>query len=521
LLRNPVQPSRPTLILVDDRTASDHAEKLAALRNQGYFLLEVDYRDLLRELPKIRAIVEQNGIEFLLFSRNDQVFERTSIGPVIRALKLGYSSFSGLDDNECSIQTGICLQDLLSAENVLKVRPNPVLSKPASQSKRSVSFIFDLEQLGCARFGLARILDVLAKYNAPATFFTTNFVSSIYSNLIPILVNGGHEIGLHGEFHEYLAGRPPNIQIAMIERMKAGFAPITAVAGANFIGRMDSHSPAALAATGIRYFVHFLEHRYTPFRYLELPLEPVPYWTASGTVWIVPISVETNNRPWFTVRNTIDASLASGEKNGYPHVKILMHPFRDGALRHLGDLEKTVRYAVQELGCQPVSLAASMATLPSYTPNAFVYLPLQSADSIACTNDGGRRSWANEQLYCARIFSLFRALEFSGLQPALCASMPAVHPLLWVHPHNPNLANSRNVQVDPMGLSAEQLAHKYFEGTDLHSHSVLGFVPGGRMHDLATTLRCSRPRALRDFTGIIPETALRLAYRASNGRHLF
>ena len=515
------QPARRTLVLLDAVTAKHHAHKVAALRTAGYLVLEVEYRDLRKQLRKLREIVEQNGIEFLLFSRNDQVFERISIGPIIRALRLGYSSFSGIDDSEAIAQTGVCLHDLLSSGTALNLRPQSTRAEAQIESARSVSFIFDLEQLGGARFGLPRVLDLLAKYRARATFFTTNFVRTIYRDVIEILAKSGHEVGLHGEYHEYLTGRPFDLQIQMIERMKADFGPHASIDGANFIGRMDETTPAALAANEVKYFVHFLEHRYTPFHYQKLPLRPLPYWSPSGMVWMVPVSVETNNRPWITVKNTLDSSMVAGDQSGYRHVNVLMHPFRDGALRHLKELEKTIQYTVRELGCQPVTVAESVATLPSQRPNAFVYFPFESPDAKTNNNRHRKPWWENQQRYSARMSSVYRALEHAGFQPALCGILPSDYPVLWVHPHSPSLPNMEEIQADPLQFSTEELVRKCLGNFDKGTNRVRGFVPSGVVNDLANAVRYSRPRTRRDYVGILPEVALRLAYRASTGRHIF
>jgi peptidoglycan/xylan/chitin deacetylase (PgdA/CDA1 family) len=509
-----------TLVLLDSLTAKHHAPKITALREAGYHVLDIEYKNLQDHIGRIRAITQQNRIEFLLFSRNDQVFDRVSIGAVIKALKTGYSSFSGIDDADVVMQTGICLEDLCCPGRNLTLRAQPVPREFCEPAAGSVSFVFDLEQLGGARFGLPRILDLLATHRIRATFFVTNFVQAVYPDVIETLVHCGHEIGLHGECHEYLAGHPLDKQSQMIRRMKDGFARHAVVRGANFIGRMDETSPAALAGNEIEYFVHFLEHRYTPFRYQSLPLRPLPYWSAAGTVWMVPLSVETNNRPWFTVKNTIDSAVQNGIQSGFRHINILMHPFRDGALRHLKGLDRMIRYLVEALRHQPVTVGEMVRTLPRSCPDAFVYFPLQAGRGeaeIRTTATG----WAKENHYCARAFSVYQALVLSGFDPALCGTPPRDRPVLWVHPYPTRSSDTEAIRADPLQFTAQELAEKYLGDISGGEALVRGFIPSGFTTDVLNAVRYSKPQSWRDCAAVLPEVALRLAYRASAGRHIF
>jgi peptidoglycan/xylan/chitin deacetylase (PgdA/CDA1 family) len=55
------------------------------------------------------------------------------------------------------------------------------------------------------RTGIWRILDLLNRYEIKGTFFVPGTVATSYPDLLPAFVEGGHEIGLHGYFHELVA----------------------------------------------------------------------------------------------------------------------------------------------------------------------------------------------------------------------------------------------------------------------------------------------------------------------------
>ena len=52
-----------------------------------------------------------------------------------------------------------------------------------------------------ARVGLPRILDLLARYNIPATFFVPGIVAEMHPEKVRHIHAGGHEIGHHGYTH--------------------------------------------------------------------------------------------------------------------------------------------------------------------------------------------------------------------------------------------------------------------------------------------------------------------------------
>ncbi|MGX1308167.1 peptidoglycan/xylan/chitin deacetylase (PgdA/CDA1 family) [Amorphus suaedae] len=52
------------------------------------------------------------------------------------------------------------------------------------------------------RVGIYRILELLDRFGIKGTFFVPAKVAEDFPEILPLLVEGGHEIGLHGYFHE-------------------------------------------------------------------------------------------------------------------------------------------------------------------------------------------------------------------------------------------------------------------------------------------------------------------------------
>jgi peptidoglycan/xylan/chitin deacetylase (PgdA/CDA1 family) len=516
------------LVLLDAVTTTALPDRIAALEERGAVLELVDYSRLAGAAPRLTRVLDEHELDFVLFARNDQVYDRRAIGVLIRALEVGYSSFSGIDGEFALNQTRTCLDDYLAGGKRLELK-RPQGGKPTSGGDNGTfSLLFDLEQLGGARFGLPRILEVLHEFDVPATFFTTGFVGSVYVDVFDILAEHTHEIGLHGLYHEYLAGRGLEDQLALIQAMKAACADGVAVRGANFIGRMDDVTVDAMVASGLEYFVTFMEHRYAPFGYRRMPLRPMRVVTGGGAIWMIPVSVETNNRPWRYVKRLIDAAAGAGEDDGFRHVNVLLHPFRDGALRHIEDLRRLVEHLRLTLGYIPVRLGDVVARLPSDSPDTFVHYPLgrNGASAGRVPRHYVGPWWFDRSRYDARVGAVYQALAAEGHRPALTVGpkrgVDRAGPTFAVYPHLlANATESNAVAIDPLEPRQKRLRDAVRRATARRDRSSHTFVPKGLASDLLTVARASRPRRRADYEAFLPEAALRVAYRLTRGRHVF
>ncbi|SFU11726.1 polysaccharide deacetylase [Mesorhizobium sp. YR577] len=55
------------------------------------------------------------------------------------------------------------------------------------------------------RTGLYRLLDLFARYGVKASFYVPAFAVEANPEILPAILEGGHEIGLHGYFHEIVS----------------------------------------------------------------------------------------------------------------------------------------------------------------------------------------------------------------------------------------------------------------------------------------------------------------------------
>jgi peptidoglycan/xylan/chitin deacetylase (PgdA/CDA1 family) len=513
---------RRALVLLDRRMESELQPRLAKLKADGNVVLTIDYQQMMNQVEEIRATLVKHDLDFILFSCNDQIFDHRSIGPLIRSLRVGYSTFSAIDSGSIGKQTMQCLNDYLGSPQPLKLPTSPQINPESIPGDKTFSLIFDLEQLAGARFGLPRVLDLLHEFNVRANFFMTSVIEEVYPDTIRQLVDSGHEIGFHGRYHEYLSGLSGEEQSEMIRNMKSDFHAAAPIRGANFIYRMDNTTVSSMIANRIDYFVTFMEHRYAPFTFCQPPIKPMLVDGDQGRIWMVPVSVETYNRPWFGVKNMIDAATNAAKSEPWNHLNILCHPFRDGAQRHVGKLRRLLAYMTQNLGYRGAGLNRVVAGLPTYEPDCHVYYSLEKNVASSPKRSYLKRWWHNRRHYDVRIGNLIQSLTAGGHRPALCFTPPDQGRCFAVYPHLPPGSTSLElVELDPLQhFSDPAFFSKSWDQTFTSSQS-LGYVPGSYVDDLKNVTLTMRPHRLHDITSLIPEFALRLGYRLTSNRNVF
>lgn len=352
---------KPNVLIIADKADIDFLNTERQSEHWDIIWHVIDYNELRKKNGELQELVAKHDIDLVLYSRNDQVSNRISIGPITRKLRTGYSSFSGIDKMHRIKHMVECFDDFVECGKRLNFNlAGKRRELIEGNSEGTFSLIFDTEQLGGARYGLPRILDLLNGYNVNATFFVTNLVKKVYSNILEVIQGQGHEVGLHGLRHEYLSGLGKEEQEKLIRNMVEDFG--TKVHGLNFIGRMDGNTVPALMANKLEYFVYPLINYYRLFSYPKLSTMPAFIHFPDGNIWALPVSVETYGSPWFSVRNMVDSAVSQSLKCQFPHISILCHPFRDGNLQHIKVMEKLLHHLARK-GLKSITLEKLVSTL--------------------------------------------------------------------------------------------------------------------------------------------------------------
>jgi len=354
---------KPNVLIIVDRKESQVLDGGRQSNHWNVFWLITDYNTLYKKCKEIEKTLVENNIDFVLYSRNDQVANRTSIGSITRRLRTGYSSFSGIDKEQRLVQMGACFQDFMTCDKM------PDLDAPYGAAERvarddcvgKFSLIFDTEQLGCVLYGLPRILLLLQEYNVRATFFVTNLIKKVYANVLNELRRQGHEVGIHGLWHEYLSDLNLDRQRESVRKMKQDFE--SKVSGANFMSRMNMDTIQALAEEDIRYFMQSATNYYRWVSYPKPTPMPSLVHLPNRTIWTLPVCVETYNRPWYSIKNMVDSALLDCKSNQFCHISILCHPFRDGNLAHINTTKRLLQYLVDDKRLEPNTLEELASSL--------------------------------------------------------------------------------------------------------------------------------------------------------------
>ncbi len=333
----------PNVLIIADEEDARFLDTERQSEHWNIFWKVLNYNRLHNEIGELQDLVAEHGIDFVMYSRNDQVANRISIGPVTRRLKTGYSSFSGIDKKNRIEEMQECFNDFMEYGGKLDFNFETKQEDAVkSNALGTFSLIFDTEQLGGVKYGLPRILGLLNRYNIKATFFVTNLMKKVYPNILQVIQEQGHEVGLHGLWHEYLCGLGLEQQQAQLRIMIEDFT--TQIQGVNFLGRMDENTVSALVDNKMNYFVYPLINYYHLMSYPKLSTVPSLIQLPNGNIWALPISVETYGSPWFSIKNMVDSAISESKKCGFQHVTILCHPFRDGNLQHIEVTEKLLQH---------------------------------------------------------------------------------------------------------------------------------------------------------------------------------
>lgn len=345
-----------TILLWDPRDTKDFDLDPTAFRDKGVEILEVPYSRMGHDAELVKRIAA-TGADAAIFTRNDGT-EGFPIGQFLAQLRMGYTTISAIDTEWQKKQTKECVRDFLSGHGRVDIPPtgsNAPVREPGAENG-TFSLILDFEQLGCARFGLPRLLPLLESAGIRATFFVTGFMAWLYPELLERIAAGGHEVGAHGSMHEFLRGRNFEDQLGRISENVRSLARFGTVTGANFLYRMDEVSPRAMVAAGLKYVVLFRQHAFYRSRFIPASCVPRALRTSAGDITMIPISAETYAGDYRNIKGMIDSSWKTAVREGVNHISVLMHPFKDGCMDRLPLTKQILKHLTEDLQLQGAPL---------------------------------------------------------------------------------------------------------------------------------------------------------------------
>lgn len=186
--------------------------------------------------------------------------------------------------------------------------------------KGSISFE---EQIRISREGTIRILDILRKYNAKATFFSTVIFAQNNTDVVKRLLEEGHELASHTYYHSSFKN----------EDLKASREALEALFNTEVVGlRMPRMAPVEEEEVQKAGYVYnsSINPTFLPGRYNNLHL-PRTYFKKAD-VWQIPASVSWFRIPlfWLSFHNfpqKIYHFLAKQALKRDQYLNIYFHPW--------------------------------------------------------------------------------------------------------------------------------------------------------------------------------------------------
>ncbi len=506
-----------TLLLWDPEDERLFGFSSRDFESRGIPTFPVSYSRIGRDADLVRVIRERRP-EALIFTRNDDMPGNPSIGPLLARAHTGYTSVSAIDPEEQASQTRQCMADLLRGSGEVSIQSPQSVPLSESQAKGTFCLIFDFEQFGGARFGMPRLLPLLESSGIKATFFVTGFMSSIFPGLMRRISDGGHEIGVHGTMHEFLQGRPPEEQAERIGNHVRELSEFGEIAGANFIYRMDEHSPDAIFRSSLRYFVLFRKHMFRRARFMEASCRSRPFRTLSGDLTLIPVSVETYGRERFEIKRLVDVAWKNSCEEGVHHISVLMHPFKDGCLKRIETTRWLAHYLMKDLQLRPITLSSLPAPQPVAGKSIHVGYRWDGYEAGREKQDAANHVtgcwWAPPLYHSRRTENLVDALNDRGISAVLAADSPPDAKRVRVYPDRIEDAVSISGSdpiLNPRRTAEEALAK-------LKSRNSVVVSPPSRWRDLLDWFVFHVPRTIVDLRELAPKVWPKIL-RLIRGQH--
>jgi peptidoglycan/xylan/chitin deacetylase (PgdA/CDA1 family) len=147
------------------------------------------------------------------------------------------------------------------------------------------------------RVGIYRVLDVLDRYQIPATFFIPGYTADSFPDAVKEIARRGHEIGHHGYLHEspteYLGD--PGGERAMYEKGTEALERVAGVRPAGYRSPgwdLTENSIRLLAELGFRYDSSQYDSPRIPQRIRGVPRTPYRLELGEGReIWEYPVTV--------------------------------------------------------------------------------------------------------------------------------------------------------------------------------------------------------------------------------------
>ncbi len=205
-----------------------------------------------------------------------------------------------------------------------------------------------------ARVGIHRVLELLHRYDLPATFFVPGYTAKTYPEATRAIVRHGHELAHHGYFHEPPSSfvHEPESELGVLEQ---GAAALEQFTGSRPLGyrapawELSPQSPARLAQAGFLYDSSLMDDE-----------RPYLLTTSNGSLVELPVDWVLDDFTHFQFSPPSNQGLSAPSKvleiwldefDGYYETggcfNLTMHPQVIGRHHRLKVLERLLQYMMR------------------------------------------------------------------------------------------------------------------------------------------------------------------------------
>jgi peptidoglycan/xylan/chitin deacetylase (PgdA/CDA1 family) len=240
------------------------------------------------------------------------------------------------------------------------------------------------------RVGIWRILDLLDRYGIKGSFYVPGVVAENHPELLPAFVERGHEVGLHGYFHE-LATQASDAEFdGALDAALAVFARqgVTPVGFRSPAWEMTPHMLAEVRRRGL-YDSSLMgyDHPYTIDGVVEAPVQ----WVLDDAVYFKFVGGGADHWPPAAPGPILDGWIDEFETlHRYGAMTMLtVHDWISGRAHRIRMLERLLDRVVADPAVW-VATVAEVAAHHAASPNAARFsVPARTPEAIASRRHGG------------------------------------------------------------------------------------------------------------------------------------
>lgn len=245
---------------------------------------------------------------------------------------------------------------------------SPFLWRMRDKAVRNVAEL-EMRRFGL-RVGIPRILKVLEHHGIRGSFFVPGAVASSHPGLLSTLIAHGHEVGLHGYFHEPVAELTPQANAMVLERTLEVFRAQIGTTPKGYRSpcwQYTEEMPSLLHAHSIEYDSSLMGYDH-PYTFEDITEIPVSWDTDDAVAMLFVGDGNDASAPWpagKVMAHWLDQWRAACSNGTL--MMITLHPWVFGTAARVDMLNRFLEHALRrDLNCDGRVWCATAQEIADY-----------------------------------------------------------------------------------------------------------------------------------------------------------